>query len=362
MKILGIETSCDETAAAVVENGTRVLSNVIASSVDLHAKTGGVVPEVAAREHMLQISPVIDKALEDASLLWEDIDAIAVTHAPGLVTSLLIGLNTAQTISYIRKKPLIPVHHIAGHIYANFLEREEPIRFPIIVLTVSGGHNELVLLKGHYDFQVIGESLDDAAGEAFDKIARILKLGFPGGPVIAKAAEKGNPNAIAFPRAWLDKKNKYNFSFSGLKTAVMNEIRISEGGNHNSRTLNHRPTKAEIGQSRKLTTADINDIAASFQMAVIDVLSDKLVSAADEFNAKEVHLAGGVSANQLLRKTVLERLEGKIPLIYPKKLIYCTDNAAMIASAAYFLSQKYPERVGDWNYKELEVHSQLPLE
>jgi N6-L-threonylcarbamoyladenine synthase len=346
MKILGIETSCDETAAAVVENGTKVLSNVIATSVDMHAKTGGVVPEVAAREHIRQISPVVDHALEQAGVSIKDIDAVAVTHAPGLIASLLIGINTAQTISYIHKKPLIPVHHIAAHIYANFLDREEPIRFPILVLTVSGGHNELVLLKGHWDFEIIGETLDDAAGEAFDKVARILDLGFPGGPAIAKAAEKGNPNAIDFPRAYLDKKNKYNFSFSGLKTAVKNEIqkfRPSEGGTTSSR----------------LQVDEINDIAASFQMAVADVLSDKLIAAAEEFGVNEIHLAGGVSANKVLRETVMKKMGEDIRLVTPQKLIYCTDNAAMVAGAAYFLSQKHPERVGSW--KGVQAHSQMPL-
>ena len=342
MKILGIETSCDETAAAVVEDGQKVLSNVIASSVDLHAKTGGVVPEVAAREHIRQISPVVDKALEDAKVSWDDIDTIAVTHAPGLVSSLLIGLNTAQTLAYIHKKQLIPVHHIAGHIYANFLERKKEIVFPIIVLTVSGGHNELVLLKGHYDFEVIGETLDDAAGEAFDKVARMLNLGFPGGPVISRAAEKGDPTAYKFPRSYLNKDNKYNFSFSGLKTAVKTAIAVS-GDSH----------------PHKLAKQQVADFAASFQMAVVDVLSDKLIKAAEEFGAKEIHLAGGVSANQMLRKVTSDKLEGKIPLIYPENLIYCTDNAAMIAGTAFFLSQKHPDRVGD--FKGVEVYSQLPL-
>jgi len=357
MKILGIETSCDETAAAVVEDGVKVMSNVIASSVDLHKKTGGVVPEVAAREHIRQISPVIDQAMEEAKVSWDDIDAIAVTHAPGLVASLLIGVNTAQALAYIHKKSLIPIHHIAGHIYANFLERpserankgragKTPVRFPILILTVSGGHNELVLMKDHYDFEVIGETLDDAAGEAFDKVARLLNLGFPGGPVIAKTAENGNPQAFEFPRAYLDKKNKYNFSFSGLKTAVMQKVqklRFTEG----------RQTFVDLPEDV------INDLAASFQMAVVDVLSEKLVKAADEFDVKEVHLAGGVSANQLLRQLTAKKLEDKAPLFYPKDLIYCTDNAAMIAGAAYFLFKKHPERIGDW--KKVEVHSQLPL-
>lgn len=338
MRILGIETSCDETAAAVVEDGVKVMSNVIASSVDLHAKTGGVVPEVAAREHIRQISPVVDQALEDAKVGWDDIDAIAVTHAPGLVASLLIGINTAQTLAYIHEKPLIPIHHIAGHIYANFLERKKEPEFPILILTVSGGHNELVLLKDHYQFEVIGETLDDAAGEAFDKVARLLNLGFPGGPAIAKAAEKGNPKAINFPRPMLDKDNRFNFSFSGLKTAARTKI-IAEG---------------DIGQCR-LRDDMVNDISASFQTAVIDVLSDKLINAAEEFEVKEVHLAGGVSANQLLRKVTAEKLGDRIPLVYPKNLIYCTDNAAMIAGAAYFCPQK------DGDFRKVEAHSQLPL-
>lgn len=337
MKILGIETSCDETAAAVVEDGMKVLSNVIASSVDLHTKTGGVVPEVAAREHIRQISPVVDQALEEAGAGWDDIDAIAVTHAPGLVSSLLVGANTAQALSYIHKKPLIPIHHIAGHIYSNFLERKKPIEFPILVLTVSGGHNELILLKGHHDFQQIGETLDDAAGEAFDKVARMLNLGYPGGPVISKKAENGNPNAYEFPRAMLDKNNKYNFSFSGLKSAVLREVQ-------------------SIQKSDEQT---ICDLAASFQMAVVDVLVDKLLMAVEEFNPKEVHLAGGVSANQLLREKMEKKMDQKIPLIYPKNLVYCTDNAAMIAGAAYFLSKAHPEKVGD--FKKVEVHSQLSL-
>ncbi len=326
MKILGIETSCDETAAAVVEDGCKVLSNAIASSVDLHQQTGGVVPEVAAREHIRQISPVVDQALADAGCQWKDIDAIAVTHTPGLVASLLIGVNTAQTLAYIHKKPLIPVHHIAGHIYSNFLEREKPPVFPILVLTVSGGHNELVLLKDHFQFEVVGETLDDSAGEAFDKVARMLGLGYPGGPAIAKAAESGNPEAFQFPRAYLDKNNQFNFSFSGLKTAVRTAIiHTTEGEDMNPRQLNRRV---------------VNDISASFQMAVVDVLSDKLIKAAKYLKAKEVHLAGGVSANQLLRQVVSEKLDKNIPIHYPKNLSYCTDNAAMIAGAGFFQAEK----------------------
>jgi N6-L-threonylcarbamoyladenine synthase len=345
MRILGIETSCDETAAAVVEDGTKVLSNCIASSVDMHAETGGVVPEVAAREHILQISPVIDKAMKDAGVEWKDIDAIAVTHAPGLISSLLVGVNTAQTLAYIHQKPLIPVHHVTGHIYANFLERDpSSFEFRVLILTISGGHNELVLMKGHHQFEVIGETLDDAAGEAFDKIARLLDLGFPGGPIISKRAEDGDPTAFDFPRPMLDEDNKYNFSFSGLKSAVKREVD----------KLDDRPSTVDDRQSSNVKR-QIDNLAASFQAAVIDVLTDKLIMAAEEFNVKAVHLAGGVSANQLFRKTVRDRLPSNIELLWPKKMIYCTDNAAMIASAAYFMPKK------DVDAKSIEVQSQLSL-
>ena len=338
LRILAIETSCDETAAAVVEDGIKVLSNAIASSVDLHALTGGVVPEVAAREHLRQISPIIDKAMADAKVGWDDIDAIAVTHAPGLVSSLLVGVCTAQALSFIRKKPLIPIHHVSAHVYANFLEREEPIRFPLVVLTVSGGHNELIVMRGHHEFETIGETLDDAAGEAFDKAARILNLGFPGGPAIAKAAEQGKPSAFKFPKTDLGKDRPYDFSFSGLKTALRYEAQ-------------------RLGSA---DTQTINNLAAAFQEAVVDELSEKLVRAARAFDVKEVHLAGGVSANQRLRKLTDEKLAGFVPFHFPKKLVYCTDNAAMVASSAYFLAQIKPEVLKtDW--RRVEVFSQMPL-
>ena len=342
MKILGIETSCDETAAAVVENGTKVLSNVIASSVDLHAATGGVVPEVAAREHIRQISPVIDKALKDASVSWDEIDAVAVTQEPGLIASLLIGINTAQTIAYIHKKPLIPINHISGHIYANWLDRADDMDFPILVLTISGGHNDMVLMENHHKFKVIGETLDDAAGEAFDKVARLLNLGFPGGPVIAKAAEKGDPTGFKFPRTHLHgDENRYNFSFSGLKSAVWREVSgaLSNGRSRVKPGMTYNKSGMTYNKSG-MTTRKVNDIAASFQMAVIDILADKLVRAAAEYGVKAVHLAGGVSANQLLRQVVRERLPKEISLLWPAKNIYCTDNAAMVASAGYF-SRKF---------------------
>lgn len=316
MKIFGIETSCDETAAAVVEDGVKVISNVIASSIDLYQATGGVVPEVAAREHLKQISPVVDKALADAECEWKDIDGIAVTTNPGLIASLLVGINTAQTLAYIHQKPLIEVDHVHGHIYANFLERETPPKFPLLVLTVSGGHNELMLMRGHHDFVKLGETLDDAAGEAFDKVARLLGLGYPGGPVISKLAENGDPEAFQFPRPMLDSKNKLNFSFSGLKSAV----------------------RREVEHLKKNDNQTIADLCASFQQAVIEVLVDKLVLATQEHEVKEVHLAGGVSANQLLRQMAREKLPNKLPLFWPVEQIFCTDNAAMIAAAAHFQS------------------------
>ena len=314
MNVLGIETSCDETAAAVVEDGWRVHSNVIASSVDLHTQTGGVVPEVAAREHLRQITPVIDKALMDAGCDWSGVDAIAVTTNPGLIASLLVGVNTAQALAYIYKKPLIEVNHIHGHIYANFLEREIPPEFPILVLTVSGGHNELILMRGHHEFEKIGETLDDAAGEAFDKVARLLGLGYPGGPIISKLAEKGDVAAFDFPRPMLDADNRFNFSFSGLKSAVRREVEQLKFADQNL----------------------INDLAASFQQAVIDVLVDKLSLAVAKYQPKEVHLAGGVSANGLLRKTAEDRLPNDLILRWPVEQIFCTDNAAMIAGAGFF--------------------------
>ena len=338
MKILGIETSCDETAAAVVEDGTKVLSNVIASQIALHKMTGGVVPEVAAREHVLKIVPVIEHALHEARLKLKDIDAIAVTYGPGLLSSLIIGVSAANTLAMATGKTLIPVNHIAGHIYANWLgeKPEDPIEFPCAVLTVSGGHNELVLMKKHVDFQILGETLDDAAGEAFDKVARLLGLAYPGGPQISKAALDGDAHRYPFPKSYLS-ETSYDFSFSGLKTAVLNVV------------------KEEYARAKKLSPKFIADCAASFQEAVCEILSDKLLRAAEEYQVKEVHLAGGVSANRRLRALVAEKLaEGffydhkgrKIPLKHKPKLryaeniSYCTDNAAMIAGTAYFHFQR----------------------
>jgi len=336
MKILGIETSCDETAAAVVENGRRVLSNVIASQIPLHEKTGGVVPEVAAREHAVKIVPVINDALDKADLALKDIDAIAYTQGPGLLSSLIIGATAARIMSSNAEKPLIPVNHITGHIYANWLEEtdEDPIKFPLIVLTVSGGHNDLVLMKSHAEYQLIGETMDDAAGEAFDKVARLLGLGYPGGPAISRAAENGEAK-YKLPIVYIDKKT-FNFSFSGLKTAVLNLVK----------------------EQGKLSTNFINDCAASFQEAACCVLSDKLLRASEEFGVNEIHLAGGVSANKRLREMVREKIAAsqyfnigkkfkltKQPkLRFVSNIVYCTDNAAMIAAAAYYHYKKQPEQ------------------
>ncbi len=340
IRILGIESSCDETACAIVENGRLVVSSVIASQIDIHAATGGVVPEVAAREHVLKVRAVIEEALtkakiidadgEPAGMKLTDIDAIAVTRGPGLLSSLLIGYSAAVTLARVLNKPLIPVHHVAGHIYANWLDLEagDQVNFPVVVLTVSGGHNELVLLRQDLQFEMIGETLDDAAGEAFDKVARLLNLGYPGGPAISKAALKGNPRAINFPRA-LVKAGNFNFSFSGLKTAVLREVEKF-----------HK-------MHGKLTSQFAADCAASFQECVCDILSEKLIQAAKKYGAKEIHLAGGVSANSRLREMVIEKmpaLPAGTELRYSKTLHYCTDNAAMIAGAAYYYLQQYPKK------------------
>lgn len=314
MKILAIETSCDDTAVAVVDQGRKVLCNVISSQAYLHEKTGGVVPEVAAREHLITMLPVLDEALEVVGCSWEEIEAIAVTKGPGLISSLIVGTETASVLSYVKGIPLIPVQHITGHLYSCWLDLEEEPQFPILALTVSGGHNELVLMRGHGQFEVLGETLDDAAGEAFDKVARLLGLGYPGGPAIAKVALEGNAARFDLPRAWMGKED-LNFSFSGLKTAV-------------------RDLVTSLGEINDQTKADI---AASFQEAVCDVLSGKLLRAFERLpEVKEVHLVGGVSANLRLRELVAERIRG-VKVRWPEKISYCTDNAAMIACAGYYL-------------------------
>jgi len=327
MKILGIESSCDETAAAVVENGTVILSNVVASQVDIHARYGGIVPEVASRQHLLSIIPIVQKAMADAQVDWHDVDAIAVTNGPGLAGSLLVGLSMAKTLAWAHRLPLVGINHLEGHIYANWLTGDVP-EFPLICLIVSGGHSDLILMRGHGDYVRLGSTRDDAAGEAFDKVARVLGVGYPGGPAIEKAALVSEKSAdYPLPRAWL--KGSYDFSFSGLKTAV---LRL-----YNS-----------LDEPKPAT-----DIAASFQEAVVDVLAAKAVEVAKNYKVKRIIIAGGVAANKLLRKTVQER--STIPVSCPP-LALCTDNAAMIAACGYFRFSQ--GKMADW---ALDVEPNLKL-
>lgn len=307
-RILAIETSCDETAAAVVESGARILSNVIASQTDLHAQYGGVFPEIASRKHIEVIHAVIAQAMGQAYLGYDDLDCIAVTRGPGLVGSLLVGVNVAKGLALARNKPLLGVNHIEGHIYSVWLTEAAPeIAFPVLTLVVSGGHTELFLMREHLSYEHLGGTIDDAAGEAFDKVGRLLDLPYPGGPAIDKAAREGRPTAFHFPRALMD--GSYDFSFSGLKTAVLREIERYDAG--------------------RLPVADL---AASFQAAVVDVLVEKTARAAEEFDVTAVHVVGGVSANSALREAMAERLA--VPVRFPP-LVLCTDNAAMIAAAAH---------------------------
>lgn len=306
--MVGIETSCDETAVAIVKNGTEIITNVVASQIDSHQRFGGVVPEIASRHHVEQMTIVLEEAFHQSDLTWNQIDAISVTEGPGLVGALLVGVNCAKALSFAKQKPLIGVHHIAGHIYANRLEHE--FEFPLLALIVSGGHTELVLMKDHGLYEVIGQTRDDAAGEAFDKVARVLHLPYPGGPHIDRLAAIGE-ETIAFPRAWLE-QDSYDFSFSGLKSAVINKIHNAE----------------QRGESLKK-----EDIAASFQASVIDVLVEKTDQAAAQHEIKQVIVAGGVAANKGLRRALEEKFSASnIPLLIPP-IHLCTDNAAMIAAA-----------------------------
>jgi N6-L-threonylcarbamoyladenine synthase len=322
MKILGIETSCDETAAAVVANGTHLLSNVVASQIDIHAEFGGVVPEVAARSHVEVMLPVVTKALRQAHTDWDGIDAIAVTEGPGLVGSLLIGTLTATTLATLKNKPLIPINHVEAHIYANFLLGETLV-FPILALIVSGGHTQLVLLRDHGDYEVLGRTQDDAAGEAFDKVAKIIGLPYPGGPAIAAAAKAGNDRSFSFPKAKLG-KDSLNFSFSGLKTAVLRAAQTAVG--RDFRTPSHE-LPALLNDTQR------QDIAASFQRTVVEILSDRILQAYKRYQPATVVIAGGVAANQALRHHLSQQLP--MPITYAP-ISLCTDNAAMIASLAYF--------------------------
>lgn len=311
--ILALETSCDETSAAVVIDGIKVASNIISSQIATHQKFGGVVPEIASRKHLENITPVVQEALDKAGKLLHELDAIAVTYGPGLVGALLVGVSTAKAMAYALDKPLIGVHHLAGHIYANFLTKPN-LELPVVCLVVSGGHTSLIYWKDHGQLELMGSTRDDAAGEAFDKIARALKLGYPGGPFIERAARAGNPEAINFPRAWLE-EGSLDFSFSGLKSSVLNYL--------------HRAN--QLGEE-----VNAADVAASFQEAVVEVLATKTVNAAELKGAKTITLAGGVAANSRLRQLLQNKAKARgIEVIFPD-LIYCTDNAAMIGCAAYF--------------------------
>jgi len=321
-RILGIETSCDETAVAVVRDGSEIESNVIASQTDLHARYGGVMPEQASRAHLRAILPALDEALAQSNAGWDAIDAIAVTHGPGLAGALLIGVNVAKGLAFARAKPLLGINHLEGHVYANWLEAPEGGEpgFPLVALIVSGGHSDVVLAEGHGRYRRLGRTRDDAAGEAFDKVARLLGLGFPGGPLIERAALEGDPARFAFPRAWLE-PDTWDFSFSGLKTAVLHQIRA----------LGVDPDHASPEERRE--QLPVADLAASFQAAVVDVLASKAARAAREFGASRLALGGGVAANRTLLRTVQERAQ--LPVVCPPPRL-CTDNAAMIASAGFF--------------------------
>ncbi|MGQ9573459.1 MAG: tRNA (adenosine(37)-N6)-threonylcarbamoyltransferase complex transferase subunit TsaD [Dehalococcoidia bacterium] len=312
MNILAIETSCDETGAAVVKDGRRILANIVASQADLHARYGGIVPEVASRKHLENIIPVVEAALETSRCRLSDLDAVAVTHGPGLAGSLLVGLNVAKAIALAQSLPLIGINHLESHIYANWLVEGPEPSFPLLCLIVSGGHTDMVVMDGHGRYRRLGQTLDDAAGEAFDKVARLLGLGFPGGPAIEKAALPGGSQAAKaaprLPRARVS--GPYDFSFSGLKTAVLRLVRGEMG---------EAPPAAET--------------ATAFQEAVVDALATKAVRAAQENQAREILLAGGVAANSLLRQVLAQR--SSLPLRVPP-LSLCTDNAAMVASCAYY--------------------------
>lgn len=313
MLILGIESSCDETAAAVVKDGREVLSNIINTQIEIHKKFGGVVPEVASRRHIETIDAVIDEALEKANVTFDDIDAIAVTYGPGLVGALLIGVTAAKALAFALKKPLIPVHHIKGHIMANFVAHKD-LKPPFVCLVASGGHSHIVNVSDYNKLEIMGRTRDDAAGEAFDKIARVLGLGYPGGPLIDKLAKEGNKNAVEFPRVRMD-KDSLDFSFSGVKTAVINYLhKLEQNGDDYNKA----------------------DIAASFQNAVTDVLCEHTIEAAIMKNSKTIALAGGVASNSALReKMTNEAKKYGIDVIYPSPIL-CTDNAVMIACAGYY--------------------------
>ncbi len=324
MLILAIETSCDETSIAVLKDGKEILSNIISSQIEIHKEFGGVVPEIASRHHIKNIAAILDEALEEAKVTMEDIDYVAVTYAPGLIGALLVGISFAKGLAYSYKKPLIPVHHIKGHIYANFIEHE--VSLPAITLVVSGGHTNIVYIDEKHNFTNLGGTLDDAVGESYDKVARVLGLGYPGGPVVDKLAHTGDSNAIPFKEA---KVGEYDFSFSGLKTAVINFV-------------NQKRMKEE--------EINVPDLTASFQGSVVKVLVKKAIKAALDKDCKTILIAGGVAANKALRATLEEEASKKGIKVYYPSMALCTDNGAMIAAGAYYKLKYHKERAfGDLN-------------
>ena len=357
--ILGIETSCDETAAAVVADGRAIRSNTVSSQIALHAQYGGVYPEMASREHVVKIVPVVAQAMAEAKVAWMDLDAIAVTYGPGLAGSLLVGVNAAKGLALAKNLPLIGINHLEGHIYASWLNNTLlPANpdFPLLCLIVSGGHTELILMRGHGDYQQLGSTLDDAAGEAFDKVARLLGLGYPGGPAIQKAADEGDPTKVKLPRAWLE--GTYDFSFSGLKTAVLQLVKKTAVGGLQtaeevSTTVGAHPSSVVHRPSTVSGPPSLADIAASFQEAVVDVLVEKTRRAAEEYGVRLVLVGGGVAANKRLREQMRARLPQMV-LIPPIAL--CTDNGAVIAAAAHFHRER-----GERSWWDLDVVPGLRL-
>jgi len=334
-RILAIETSCDETACAILENGRALLASTVASQMEMHARYGGVFPEVASRQHVLSIIPVVEQALAQSSLTLKDVDALAITRGPGLAGSLVVGMNMAKGLALGTGLPLVGVNHLEGHIYSSWIHNAgesappEP-QFPLMALLVSGGHTELNLMTDHLMYERLGSTRDDAAGEAFDKVARLLGLSYPGGPSIQKAAERGDPSRFKFPRARLD--GKYDFSFSGLKTAVLYEVNDLKKKSH---------------------TLPVEDIAASFQKTIVETLFDKTMQAAREYKAREILIAGGVSANRALRKIFQSQTEFKVNI---PAFSLCTDNAAMIAAAGY-----YRYALGHISELDMDVQPTWPL-
>lgn len=324
MNVLGVESSCDETAAAVVRDGRQIISNVVNTQIDIHKVYGGVVPEVAARSHLEVVVPVIEQAVTEAGG-WDKVDAVAATMMPGLIGSLLMGSLTARTLALMHHKPFYPCHHVEGHVYANFL-MDNPPEFPFLALIVSGGHSQIVLFRDHGDYTLLGQTADDAVGEAFDKVAKIIGLPYPGGPAISKAAESGDPHRYHLPKAHM--QGKYDFSFSGVKTALLRAVQDVVGVDH---------TFPSTQLSAKLTPQQVSDFAASFQFTAVDTLVEKLVAATREYAPKSVVIAGGVAANTELRRQLRERLP--IEINFPSPAL-CTDNGAMIAALGCYKAQR----------------------